>query len=60
MNQEFMQGVVFSRETDKVRPQVQRQARAITESVPPLSRRETDGDLPYPYPGKGVGGETTN
>ena len=60
MIQEFIQGMLSATVTDKERPQIQQQARAITYSTPPLSRRETQGDLPYPYPGKGVGGESTN
>jgi hypothetical protein len=60
MKKEFIDSVINAQFCALERPQIQQQARAITLSVPPLSRRETQGDLPYPYPGKGVSGETTN
>ena len=36
---------------------VQANARAITESIPPIPQRETQGGLAYPYPGKNPSGE---
>lgn len=60
MIQDFIQGMLSATVTDKVRPQIQQQARAITLSTPPIRTANQEGDLPYPYPGKGVSGETTN
>ena len=60
MNREFVQGVEHGRLPGPPRPQIQQQARAITLSVPPISAPEREGGLTYPYPGKGVNGETTN
>ena len=57
---EFAQQVVAARTTPLKRPQVQAKARAIQESMKPAPRREGQGGLAYPYPGKGVSGETTN
>lgn len=60
MIQEFIQGMLSATVTDKERPAIQSQARAITLSTPPIQRTERDGGLTYPYPGKGVNGETAN
>ena len=42
------------------RPLIQQKARRLTELAPRPDRRLVDGGLMYPYPGKGVSGETTN
>lgn len=60
MIREFAEGAEHGRQPGPPRPQVQRQARALTLAAPPISQRETEGGLTYPYPGKGVSGETTN
>lgn len=42
------------------RPQIQQKARRLMELAPNPYSRKQDGVLAYPYPGKGVSGETTN
>ena len=60
MNAEFLQGAEHGRTPGPIRPQIQRQARLMTEmAVNPRVAAENSG-LTYPYPGKGVSGETTN
>lgn len=56
----FEVGVEAGRSPGPRRPQIQRQARAITEAAPNPYNKVRDGNLAYPYPGKGVNGETTN
>jgi hypothetical protein len=60
MRDEFLESVLTAQGSPTERPFVQANARAISESMPPMSQQETKGSLPYPYPGKGVSGETTN
>lgn len=60
MNREFAESAEHGRIPGPPRPQIQRQARAITESAPNPYNKQRDGGLSYPYPGKGVNGETTN
>lgn len=60
MWKDFLDSVISAQTSATQRPDVQTHARAIQESIPPMSQRETKGGLPYPYPGKGVSGETTN
>jgi hypothetical protein len=57
MWQEFIESIINAQVSPTERPFVQANARAITESVPPLTQKETEGDLPYPYPGKNPSGE---
>ena len=57
---QFADGAAVGRDPGPRRPQIQRQARLLTEAAPNPYNRVIDGDLPYPYPGKGVSGETTN
>lgn len=57
MKEEFIQSILNAQACDADRPFVQANARAITESTPPLTQKETEGDLPYPYPGKNPSGE---
>lgn len=57
-NQNFFNSVIGAQVGNGLeRPFVQTHARAITESVPPLSQTETQGGLAYPYPGKNPSGE---
>jgi hypothetical protein len=49
-----------SRNPGPPRSKVQTQARLITEMAPNPYDKIRDGGLTYPYPGKGVSGETTN
>jgi len=60
MRQEFLNSILDAQVSLTERPQIQQQARAITYSTPPIRIANQEGDLPYPYPGKGVGGESTN
>jgi hypothetical protein len=57
---EFAKQVVAARDCGSDRPVVQAKTRAIQESMKPAPRRKGQGGLAYPYPGKGVSGETTN
>lgn len=57
---EFFAEAEAARATPLKRPVVQANARAIQESTKPIPRRETQGGLAYPYPGKGVSGESSN
>ena len=57
MKAEFIESILAQQVSVTERPQIQQQARAITESTPPLTAKETEGDLPYPYPGKNPSGE---
>lgn len=57
MKDEFIQSILNAQISLTERPFVQANARAITESTPPLTQKETEGDLPYPYPGKNPSGE---
>ncbi len=57
MNKEFFESILVAQSSPTERPFVQANARAITESTPPLTQKETQGDLPYPYPGKNPSGE---
>jgi hypothetical protein len=57
---EFAKQVVAARTTPLKRPQVQAKTRAIQESMKPAPRRQGQSGLAYPYPGKGVSGETSN
>jgi hypothetical protein len=60
MNREFYVSAEAARAPGPKRPQIQRQARLISEAAPSPYDRVRDGGLAYPYPGKGVNGETTN
>lgn len=60
MNAEFFEQVLTAQSTPTARPDVQAHARAIQESIKPIPARERQGGIAYPYPGKGVSGETTN
>ena len=42
------------------RPQVQQQARLLTELAPRPDQAEQPGALAYPAPGRGVSGESQN
>jgi hypothetical protein len=53
----FLDAVLTSQVSPTERPFVQANARAITESIPPIPQRETQGGLAYPYPGKNPSGE---
>lgn len=57
---EFIEEAEAARATPTKRPKVQANTRAIQESIKPLPRRQVQGGLAYPYPGKGVSGETSN
>lgn len=57
---EFFEQVLIAQSSPTERPDVQAHARAIQESIPHVSRQITQGGLAYPYPGKGVSGESTN
>ena len=57
MIKEFIEAILTAQSSPAERPFVQANARAITESTPPLTQKETQGDLPYPYPGKNPSGE---
>jgi hypothetical protein len=54
---DFLDAALTAQVSETQRPFVQEYARAITESTPPLTQRETQGGLPYPYPGKNPSGE---
>lgn len=60
MNAEFFAEAKTARSSPTKRPDVQAKARAIQQSIPPMTPQETQGDLAYPYPGKGVSGESSN
>jgi hypothetical protein len=60
MRPEFEEEILEAQYCPVLRPSVQANTRAIAESIPPVSKRQTQGGLAYPYPGKGVSGETTN
>ena len=60
MNAEFWEEANATQVSATKRPDVQAHARAIQESIKPISQRERQGGIAYPYPGKGVSGETTN
>lgn len=56
----FEMGAEHGRDPGPPRPQIQQFARALNEMAPNPYNRVRDGGLAYPYPGKGVNGETTN
>jgi hypothetical protein len=56
----FELGALLGRNPGPTRPQIQRQARALTEAAPNPYNKVRDGGLSYPYPGRGPNGETTN
>jgi hypothetical protein len=56
----FFTGAEHGRAPGPERPLVQKFAEAYTEMAPNPYNRVRDGGLTYPYPGKGVSGETTN
>jgi len=60
MNAEFWEEIDAAQASPTKRPDVQAFARAISESIPPVSKQQRQGGLAYPLPGKGVSGETTN
>ena len=60
MNAEFWEAILITQSALTERPEVQQFARAIQQSIPPVSQREVQGGFAYPYPGKGVSGESTN
>lgn len=55
--EDFLGEVLTAQSSPTERPFVQANARAITESTPPLTQKETQGGLSYPYPGKNPSGE---
>lgn len=61
MNAEFWEEFEVTQSSPVERPQVQSMARAIQESIPPAAKqRGPSSGLAYPYPGKGVSGESSN
>jgi hypothetical protein len=60
MNVEFAEGAEHGRDPGPPRPQIQRQARLLSEAAPNPYNKVRDGGLSYPYPGRGPNGETTN
>lgn len=60
MSPEFWQAVQATQGANSKRPDVQAHARAIQQSIKPISQRERQGGLAYPLPGKGVSGESSN
>ena len=60
MNAEFWEEFETAQSSSAKRPDVQTFARAIQQSIPPAVQPWQQGTLAYPYPGKGVSGETTN
>ena len=57
---EFVLSAEAARNPGPKRPQVQRQARLLSEAAPNPYNRVRDGGLAYPYPGRGPNGETSN
>lgn len=60
MNGEFWEEFEETQSSPTKRPDVQAHARAIQESIPPITKQQRQGGLAYPYPGKGVSGESSN
>lgn len=60
MNREFWAEFTLTQTSPTERPEVQAYARAIAESIPPARPQTQQGELAYPYPGRGVSGESSN
>lgn len=60
MINEFIEEILTAQSSPTARPDVQQFARAIQESIPPAQQSVQQGGLAYPYPGRGVSGESTN
>lgn len=60
MNREFWDAFLATQDSATERPEVQTYARAIQQSIPPAMTQVQQGGLAYPYPGRGVSGESSN